>query len=109
MDIEVKAEEGFPDPESCSEEMLTISLQDYATKKITTWGRKPYVPTQENVIIITSVMRLKCSILSCIIGLKIHLMLLLDGMSDCMIYHIFVEELVGLWEIRSVSYYHLGD
>ena len=49
MDIEVKAEQGFPDPESCSEEMLTISLQDYATKKITTWGRKPYVPTQENV------------------------------------------------------------
>ena len=49
MDIEVKAEQGFPDPESCSEEMLTISLQDYTTKKITTWGRKPYVPTQENV------------------------------------------------------------
>ena len=48
MDIEVKAEQGFPDPESCSEEMLTISLQDYATKKLTTWGRKPYVPTQDN-------------------------------------------------------------
>jgi len=49
MDIEVQAEQGFPDPESCSEEMLTISLQDYATKQITTWGRKPYTPTQENV------------------------------------------------------------
>ena len=49
MDIEVQAEQGFPDPDSCSEEMLTISLQDYSTKKITTWGRKPYVPTQENV------------------------------------------------------------
>ena len=49
MDIEVKAEHGFPDPQACAEEMLTISLQDYATKKITTWGRKPYVPTQENV------------------------------------------------------------
>ena len=49
MDIEVQAEQGFPDPESCSEEMLTISLQDYSTKKITTWGRKPYVATQENV------------------------------------------------------------
>ena len=49
MDIEVKAEQGFPDPESCSEEMLTISLQDYATKKITTCGRKTYVTTQENV------------------------------------------------------------
>ena len=49
MDIEVQAEHGFPDPESCSEEMLTISLQDYTTKKITTWGRKPYTPTQDNV------------------------------------------------------------
>ena len=49
IDIEVKSEEGFPDPESCSEELLTISMQDYATKKITTWGRKPYTPTQDNV------------------------------------------------------------
>jgi len=49
MDIEVKSEQGFPDPESCSEEMLTISLQDYATKQITTWGRKPYTTTQKNV------------------------------------------------------------
>ena len=49
IDIEVQAESGFPDPESCSEEMLTISMQDYSTKKITTWGRKPYTPTQDNV------------------------------------------------------------
>ena len=49
MDIEVKSEQGFPDTESCSEEMLTISLQDYATKQITTWGRKPYTTTQKNV------------------------------------------------------------
>tara|TARA_R100001510_G_scaffold52977_1_gene54148 strand:- start:105 stop:644 length:540 start_codon:yes stop_codon:yes gene_type:complete len=49
IDIEVQAEDGFPDPESCSEEMLTISMQDYSTKKITTWGRKPYTPTQDNV------------------------------------------------------------
>ena len=49
MDIEVKSEQGFPDPQACSEEMLTISLQDYATKQITTWGRKPYTPTQDNV------------------------------------------------------------
>jgi len=49
MDIEVQAEEGFPDPESCSEEMLTISIQDNATKEIITWGRKPYTPTQKNV------------------------------------------------------------
>ena len=49
MDIEVQAEEGFPDPESCSEEMLTISIQDNATKQIITWGRKPYTPSQKNV------------------------------------------------------------
>jgi len=49
MDIEVQAEHGFPDPDACAEEMLTISLQDYTTKKITTWGRKPYTPTQDNV------------------------------------------------------------
>ena len=49
MDIEVQAEEGFPDPESCSEEMLTISIQDNSTKQIITWGRKEYTPTQKNV------------------------------------------------------------
>jgi len=49
MDIEVQAERGFPDPESCSEEMLTISLQEASTKKIWTWGRKPYTPSQDNV------------------------------------------------------------
>tara|TARA_R100001443_G_scaffold28884_4_gene42131 strand:+ start:1610 stop:4105 length:2496 start_codon:yes stop_codon:yes gene_type:complete len=49
MDIEVQAENGFPDPESCSEEMLTISIQDNATKEIITWGRKPYQVTQKNV------------------------------------------------------------
>ena len=49
IDIEVKSEQGFPDPESCSEEMLTISIQDYSTKQINTWGRKSYTPTQKNV------------------------------------------------------------
>ena len=49
IDIEVKSEEGFPDPDSCSEEMLTISVQDYTTKRITTWGRKAYTPSQHNV------------------------------------------------------------
>jgi len=49
IDIEVQAENGFPDPDSCSEEMLTISVQDYTTKQITTWGRKAYTPSQSNV------------------------------------------------------------
>jgi len=42
LDIEVASEEGFPDVESCSEEILAISIQDYTTKKITTWGVKPF-------------------------------------------------------------------
>tara|TARA_Y100000592_G_scaffold66460_1_gene103308 strand:+ start:2964 stop:4424 length:1461 start_codon:yes stop_codon:yes gene_type:complete len=49
IDIEVQSEYGFPDPWECNEEMLTISIQDYNTKAITTWGRKPYYPTQANV------------------------------------------------------------
>ena len=32
IDIEVKSEDGFPSPDSCSEEMLTISIQDYAQR-----------------------------------------------------------------------------
>ena len=28
---------------------LYFIIQDYFTKKITTWGRKPYTPTQDNV------------------------------------------------------------
>ena len=49
MDIEVQSEDGFPSPDSCSEEMLSISIQDYTTKQITTWGRHPYTPSQNNV------------------------------------------------------------
>ena len=49
LDIEVSAEEGFPDVDSCSEEMLTITIQNYSNKNILTWGRKPYTPTQDNV------------------------------------------------------------
>ena len=36
IDIEVKSESGFPSPDSCAEEMLTISIQDYNTKQIKT-------------------------------------------------------------------------
>jgi DNA polymerase elongation subunit (family B) len=49
LDIEVASEEGFPDVESCSEEILAITIQDYTTKKITTWGAKPFANKQENV------------------------------------------------------------
>jgi len=42
LDIEVASEEGFPDVESCSEEILAITIQDYTTKEIITWGVKPF-------------------------------------------------------------------
>jgi len=42
IDIEVKSENGFPTVEKCDEEMLCITLQDYATKRILTFGVGPY-------------------------------------------------------------------
>jgi len=49
IDIEVAAESGFPDVENVAEELLLISLQDYATKKITTFGSRPFVNKDPNV------------------------------------------------------------
>jgi len=49
IDIEVASENGFPDVKSCQEELLTISIQDYATKQVTTWGVKPFINKQQNV------------------------------------------------------------
>ena len=50
IDIEVASENGFPDVESCAEEVLLITLQDYATKQIRTWGRGSFNNKQDNVI-----------------------------------------------------------
>jgi DNA polymerase elongation subunit (family B) len=49
LDIEVASEEGFPDVESCSEEILAITIQDYTTKEIITWGVRPFNNKQLNV------------------------------------------------------------
>ena len=49
LDIEVSSEEGFPDVESASEEILAITIQNYATKEIITWGVKPFNNKQKNV------------------------------------------------------------
>ena len=49
LDIEVASENGFPDVESAAEEILTITIQDYTTKKIITWGVYPFVNKQSNV------------------------------------------------------------
>ena len=48
IDIEVKSENGFPDVESAAEEVLLITLQDYTTKEIITWGQGPFKLKQGN-------------------------------------------------------------
>jgi len=50
LDIEVASENGFPDVESAAEEVLLITIQDYATKQIRTWGRGPFDNKQANVL-----------------------------------------------------------
>ena len=49
LDIEVASEAGFPDVESCSEEILAITIQDYTTKKIITWGIKQFKNIRSDV------------------------------------------------------------
>ncbi len=49
IDIEVASENGFPDPKNCNEEILLISIQDYTTKQIITWGVKEFDNKQKNV------------------------------------------------------------
>jgi DNA polymerase elongation subunit (family B) len=48
LDIEVASENGFPDVESAAEEVLLITLQDYSTKEIITWGQGPFKLKQGN-------------------------------------------------------------
>ena len=49
LDIEVASENGFPDVESASEEVLLITVQDYSTKELVTWGKGPFKLTKGNV------------------------------------------------------------
>jgi DNA polymerase elongation subunit (family B) len=49
LDIEVASENGFPDVESAAEEVLLITIQDYSSKKIRTWGQGPFNNHQKNV------------------------------------------------------------
>ena len=50
LDIEVASENGFPDVESAAEEVLLITIQDYSSKQIRTWGMGPFNNQQKNVI-----------------------------------------------------------
>jgi DNA polymerase elongation subunit (family B) len=49
LDIEVASENGFPDVESAAEEILLITIQDYSTKQIYTWGLGKFQNNQANV------------------------------------------------------------
>jgi DNA polymerase elongation subunit (family B) len=49
LDIEVASENGFPDPRSCDQEILLITIQDYNTKEIITWGTRPFKNTRSDV------------------------------------------------------------
>ena len=49
LDIEVASENGFPDVESSAEEVLLITIQDYSSKKIRTWGQGLFKNQQKNV------------------------------------------------------------
>ena len=55
LDIETTSEHGFPDIQSCVEELLAITIQDYTSKRITTWGVGSFVNKQENVTYIKCV------------------------------------------------------
>jgi DNA polymerase elongation subunit (family B) len=49
IDIEVAAESGFPDVFNCAEELLAITLQDYATKQIICFASRPFKNTRSDV------------------------------------------------------------
>ena len=49
IDIEVAAENGFPDVFNCSEELLAITLQDYSTKQIICFASRPFKNDRKDV------------------------------------------------------------
>ena len=49
LDIEVACENGFPNVKECAEEMLSITVQDYATRKIKVFGTRSYKNTRDDV------------------------------------------------------------
>ena len=49
LDIETCAENGFPKPEKAEEEVLLITLKNFKTKKLITFGTRPYTPTRDDV------------------------------------------------------------
>ena len=52
IDIEVASENGFPNVFDCAEELLAITLQNYATKKLICFASRPYINTRKDVVYI---------------------------------------------------------
>ena len=49
LDIEVQSENGFPDPDFASEEMLCITVKNHSNKQIIVWGLYDYTNDREDV------------------------------------------------------------
>ena len=49
LDIETSSENGFPKPELAEEEVLLITLKNFKTKQLITFGSRPYTPTRTDV------------------------------------------------------------
>ena len=49
LDIETASENGFPKPELAEEEVLLITLKNFNTKKIITFGSRPWTPSRDDV------------------------------------------------------------
>ena len=46
IDIEVACENGFPDVQASAEEMLCLTIKDFNTKKVVTWGTREFTPPE---------------------------------------------------------------
>ena len=49
LDIETASENGFPKPEEAAEEILLITLKNYKTKRLITFGSRPYETSRDDV------------------------------------------------------------
>ncbi len=49
LDIETSSENGFPKPDLAEEEVLLITLKNFRSKKLITFGSRPYTPTRDDV------------------------------------------------------------
>ena len=48
LDIETSSENGFPKPEEAIEEVLLITLKNFKTKRLITFGSRPYTTKRDD-------------------------------------------------------------